>query len=173
LMGVSVLEWAAPITESGVQFLPQGPATRLRWVPCARWVHDDPEALDLIFMGEVNLQAEVVLTGDSHSYGQICYIPEVTPIIISENPNKIVIQVESRTPGWLVLSDIWYPGWKVLVDNQEVPLLRANYAFRAAAVSAGTHQVSFVYQPASLYVGALVSLLALGIGGYFQLRKRN
>jgi len=59
-----------------------------------------------------------------------------------------------------VVADVWYPGWQAFVDGEQTELLRANYLFRAAAVPAGVHEVKFVYQPRSFYVGAVISIAA-------------
>ncbi|MEK7785296.1 MAG: YfhO family protein, partial [Chloroflexota bacterium] len=65
--------------------------------------------------------------------------------------------------GYVVLSDTYYPGWRVFVDGEPQPLLRANYLFRAVAVPAGQHEVVFEYAPLSATVGLAVSIVSLVI----------
>lgn len=62
--------------------------------------------------------------------------------------------------GYVVLSDTYYPGWRVRVDGQEQPLLIADLNFKAVAVPAGTHTVSFDYAPFSVTLGLVVSAIA-------------
>ena len=61
----------------------------------------------------------------------------------------------------LVLSDMYYPGWKAFVDGEETKIYRADYTFRAIPLNAGTHQVEFVYDPISFKVGAGVTVLGI------------
>jgi len=88
--------------------------------------------------------------------GELSLLPVVN--LSTETPNRLVVQVDSANSGWLVLSDVWYPGWQARVDGQRVPLLRANYLFRAVAVQAGQHEVIFTYQPGSFWIAAAISL---------------
>jgi uncharacterized membrane protein YfhO len=62
-----------------------------------------------------------------------------------------------------VLTDQEYPGWSVTVNGARAPVLRANHAFRAVAVPAGESVVVWTYRPLSLWVGAIVSLVTLGV----------
>lgn len=78
-------------------------------------------------------------------------------------PNRVEVEVGDGPPGWLVLTDLWYPGWTVSVDGIAVPLLRADFLFRAVAVGAGRHSVVFSFQPRSFELGRTVSLVALGV----------
>ncbi len=61
----------------------------------------------------------------------------------------------------LVLNDVHYPGWRAYVDGDEVPVFRANHAFRAIFLPGGARQVNFVFQPWSVRVGTIISLVAL------------
>lgn len=61
---------------------------------------------------------------------------------------------------FLVLTDAFYPGWKAFVDGKETKIYRANFAFRAVAVPAGKHTVSFTYDPESLRLGLLISMIS-------------
>ncbi len=75
--------------------------------------------------------------------------------------NKVNLSVNLNSPSIVVLTDNFYPGWKVLVDGTESKLFRANYSFRAVMVSAGQHKVSFVYDPPVFKLGLLVSSLSI------------
>jgi len=81
--------------------------------------------------------------------------------ILSYAPQHIVIQVEADQPGYLVLTDAFYPGWQATVDGTPTPILRADPYFRAVRLEAGQHQVEFVYRPLSLRLGAALSSLSL------------
>ncbi len=89
---------------------------------------------------------------------------------------EIGLEVASSAPGWLVLSDAWYPGWVASVNGANVPLERANLMFRSLPLPAGDSVVSLRYQPAWL-PGALLAglgawivwLLAFGL----SLRKES
>lgn len=70
--------------------------------------------------------------------------------------NEIRLEAEVVREGYLVLSEVYYPGWTSYVDGTEVPLLRVNYAFRAVCLEPGTHEVRLVFAPTSWKVGLLI-----------------
>jgi hypothetical protein len=78
-------------------------------------------------------------------------------------PNRVVIDAESDVAGYLVLADLWYPGWECTVDGEAVPVRRANYVFRAVELPAGRHEVVFRFKPESYRLGRWVSATALAV----------
>jgi uncharacterized membrane protein YfhO len=99
--------------------------------------------------------------------------------VLRYGSNALKIQVDTPQAGYLVLSDPFYPGWRAAVDGQPVEILRANYAFRAVAVPAGTHQVTMGFRPGTVLVGGgisvltLVVLLALGSAALVRRRREG
>ena len=83
--------------------------------------------------------------------------------IVAYEPERVEIQTSLDAPGYLVLTDAYYPGWTVEVDGRPVQLLRADLYFRAVALDAGDHHVVFRFQPASVRWGLITSLIA-GLG---------
>jgi len=81
--------------------------------------------------------------------------------ITSYQNEKITLSVNAPADGFLVLSEIYYPGWKAKVDGKEEKIYQADYILRAVYLPKGTHQVEFVFDPQSLKWGALISLAAL------------
>jgi hypothetical protein len=80
--------------------------------------------------------------------------------------------VQAPRAGWLVVRDLYWPGWRAAVDGKAVPIRPADGLFRAVAVPAGDHEVRFWYRPASFLLGVLVSLLtALGLAWGIRTRS--
>ncbi len=74
---------------------------------------------------------------------------------------KSIIKVNTNKDGFLFISDAWYPGWKAKIDNENVQIYRADYAFRAVPITAGEHKVELIYYPEIFKIGKGLSLLAL------------
>jgi hypothetical protein len=84
-----------------------------------------------------------------------------TTTIRDYRPNYIAIEVTGTASGWLVLTDVWYPGWNCSVDSEHVRVYRANTLFRAVHIDAGQHEIVFRFVPESYRWGSIVSLTAL------------
>jgi hypothetical protein len=85
-----------------------------------------------------------------------------TARISREGRAWVEVELEACGPGYLVLSDWFYPGWEATRDGASVPVLRADALLRAVPVPSGAHTVRFAYRPGSFWLGALLSGMALG-----------
>lgn len=80
-------------------------------------------------------------------------------------------------PALVVLSDVFYPGWKLFVDGVETPILRVNRLMRGVVIPPGEHRILYVYEPMSVRLGAgltllgLIGLAALGIAARRQVDR--
>jgi hypothetical protein len=83
--------------------------------------------------------------------------------ITTYTPEKIELSVKLNSPGWLVLTDTYYPGWQAYIDHLETEILQTNIMFRAIKVPAGQHHIIFRYVPGSFYLGLLLSLAGFSI----------
>lgn len=81
-------------------------------------------------------------------------------IIKRYSPNEVIIEARSEG-GVLVLSDLYYPGWKVVVNGKEAPVLKAYGLLRGVVIPRGRSTVIFNYRPYSFYAGIFISLLSL------------
>ena len=81
--------------------------------------------------------------------------------ILSYSSNRMALEVDNSSPGFLVLSELYYPGWKVFVDNEEVEVKRANYLLRSVFIDAGRHKVKMFFDPLSLKIGLVMTFAAL------------
>lgn len=77
---------------------------------------------------------------------------------------RIRLNCNSNTDGFLVLNDLYYPGWRVYVDGKEQEIYKTDYIFRSVYLQSGEHEVIFIYKPISFYVGVLIS--GISVLGY-------
>src|SRR5262249_6583723 len=91
-----------------------------------------------------------------------------------------VVEAELASPGLLVLSEAWYPGWKAVVksgaETRETTIYRTNRVLRGVWLSAGKQTVEFRYEPESVYRGGTISgisWLALTALGLMVLLRRR
>lgn len=96
--------------------------------------------------------------------------------LVDYEPERVVASASSTRASLLVLTDIYYPGWKAFLDGRRVPLERVNYLLRGVAVPAGEHRVELRYEPTSFRLGWMISLataLALIGAVLFHFRRRT
>ncbi len=86
--------------------------------------------------------------------------------IAARTNNHLWIEMNSIAPGYLVMTEAFYPGWKAYVDGVPTKVLRADYAFKAVRVPSGAHRVELVFEPISFLVGGagFVTAFVLAIG---------
>jgi hypothetical protein len=94
--------------------------------------------------------------------------------VVNLSANVMEVKTTSRSPAFLVTSDLFYPGWHVSIDSNEVELYQTNYAFRGVVVPAGNHVVRFEFRPRSFYYGAAISVIALVllVGCAWSIKKK-
>ena len=127
---------------------------------------------------ELSLERTVVIEPDGR--GQY---PQLTPghgslreyarIVDGPDPDQLTIEAHLDSPGLVVLSDTYYPGWRAWVDDVPVSIHPANLLFRAVPVPAGTHVVTMRYQPRYFRAGVVLFLLSAATCGALVVRSRR
>ncbi|HPO16177.1 MAG TPA: YfhO family protein [Candidatus Hydrogenedentes bacterium] len=87
-------------------------------------------------------------------------------VIDDRTPNSVRVTLKDLPDARiLTFLDSYYPGWYAWVDGEEVEIMRADDAFKAIAVPAGTHQVFFKFESVAAYIGLVLSIIAYAILG--------
>ncbi|MCA9815129.1 MAG: YfhO family protein [Cyanobacteria bacterium HKST-UBA01] len=165
----------------------------LKSVPEAYFVHnvkiveDDKAAIAALKSSQFDAWREVILErgepgvteveqllafGAENSYQKI--VPQK---VSRPNANQIEMLADLNKPSLLVLTDIFYPGWKARIDNREVAIMHVNFLFRGITVPAGEHRIQFEYSPGSFKLGVgcfffyILAVLTLGFCRIRQWRR--
>ena len=93
--------------------------------------------------------------------------------VISYSLERIILKTSSNRPGYLVVSEVFYPGWRASVDGQGVEIYRGNYLFRVIPLDAGEHEVRMSFVSWPLRIGAVISLVALTLSLCFLVIRKG
>jgi len=101
--------------------------------------------------------------------------------LVKYSPNELTYKSNSSSDQLAVFSDIWYgpnKGWQAYIDGQKVDHIRVNYILRALKVPAGSHDIKFVFEPSTIKIGNIISLISsliilLIMGLYFWTSYKN
>ena len=104
---------------------------------------------------------------------------DATAEAVVERVTDTMVEVRTRSSvgSFLVLSDVFYPGWSVTIDGVPSRLYQTDYVLRGAVVPAGAHLVKFEFTPRTFYAGVgitvLASIITIGIPIVGVLRGRQ
>jgi hypothetical protein len=97
-----------------------------------------------------------------------------TPIEwLGYGPNGFELKVNSDRDALLVVSELWYPGWRATVNGQLTDIVRADWLLRAIAVPRGPVLVRFQYRPKSLLIGSAFCFFGFSLAIILLLPRFN
>ena len=71
--------------------------------------------------------------------------------------NRYEYQIESKEGNFLILSQIWYPGWTATVDGSKTKVYRTNHALIGCFIPAGQHHLVLEMTSASFMYGIIAA----------------
>lgn len=78
--------------------------------------------------------------------------------IVSYGENEMELKASMHEAGYLVLSEINYPGWNAYVNGQRASLLTGNRIFRVLPLPKGDHKIVIKFEPDSFWIGLIISV---------------
>lgn len=148
------------------EFLDYNP--RVFMVPAVVYENDPQKIKSQILGIEFDPLSKIYVEEDIEELNSVSGLVATTNII-SYQDNRVEIETQSSTDGFLYLSDTYYPGWKAIVCNKQnrdcrqEKIYRANYAFRAVHVPGGENRVIFFFQSDSFNLGLKITSVVLVI----------
>jgi len=109
--------------------------------------------------------AAVALVEDGPEQDSGAADPNADVRVTDYAPTRIALQSRAATPTFLVLSEIFFPGWQATVDGVAAPIRQTDYVLRGMALPAGVHRIELIYAPRSVRIGAAISAAALLVIG--------
>ncbi|MBI2080112.1 MAG: hypothetical protein HYT86_00025 [candidate division NC10 bacterium] len=80
--------------------------------------------------------------------------------VVDAADGYLAVQTESQRNRFLVISEIWHPGWRARLDGREIPLHRTDLALMGAWIPAGKHHLMLEFRPLHWRTALTISMLS-------------
>ncbi len=129
-------------------------------------VEDHEAAWQAIHAAGFDPRATAVVEGGAVAAGGQAQVTD-----LRRTGNRFSFQVTADAPAFVVVSQIWYPGWQVRIDGAAAGApRRTNFLFQGVAVPAGTHAVELRFAPTLWWVGWLLAGIGAAAAGVLAWR---
>lgn len=122
-----------------------GQLPRARWVDSVANVRDEDDAEATLRHTDVRKVAVTIGGGETRQDPPP--LPWETVRLEDWAAGALSVATTSDRERFLLISEVWHPGWKASLDGAFVPLLRADLALMGLRVPAGEHIVRLRFTP--------------------------
>lgn len=126
-----------------------------------RIIRNQQQMLQQIQNGRFNPRQEVLLDHETGIKESNSFQGSVQ--ISSKSPDVVNLQTDFSSDGYLVIAENNFPGWHAEVDGKSAPILKANYAFQALALTQGKHSIKMEFRPDYYIVSLIISVASFVI----------
>lgn len=137
---------------------------RIQLIQDAVFASDTANAFQQIHDPTFNPTAQVVLEIPA---GYQAASPAGTPtpatnlFYTSYGAGQFGLVVDATQAAYVVVAEVWYPGWGATLNGKPATILRANTAFMAVAVPPGESSLNFQFTSPLFNLGALITAATL------------
>ena len=87
--------------------------------------------------------------------------------------NKYEYQIESRGNNFLILSQVWFPGWKATLDGSQLKLYRTNHALMGCIIPIGQHRLVLRMTSPPFTLGLITAGAAIVLLAFFSIAQHR
>jgi len=134
---------------------------------------DERTAFDILKKREMDFSKQAVVEMRDTSFAEAAQ-GTADIEILEYTPNHILFQIEGlEHDSMCIVTETYYPGWRAYADRAEIPIYKANGAFRGVMVPAGTRVLEMRFSQNNFYRASGVSLFFLIAGIVVLLLPRH
>ena len=130
-------------------------------LPRAFWVENVVGAEDerhmIALMKEHNLRRTAIVQGLGQTPRRSSASAADHVGVKEARPGHLALHVECQAPRFLVISEVWHPGWRAFMDGQKLQLHRTDLALMGLWVPSGRHELVLRFRPLYWSLGLGIS----------------
>ncbi|MGN8225771.1 YfhO family protein [Gracilimonas sp. BCB1] len=151
-----------PVFESqnGVVYENQNVLPKAFFVDSVLTVQDPNSAFNYLMPGQTDL-SETAIVETSETLNSSQDTTSTVEITDYTGP-EMTLEISRSQPGFLVLSEVYYPaGWTAMLNGEEIPIYKTNYFLRGMDIPAGNHTLELNFMPRSYEIGVMLAWISV------------
>ena len=128
--------------------------------------------VDSLVYADTPIEAFDFISNPEVDYSKVAVVENMASVNTGEDPMSLVeitkytgpeieMNISRSKPGFLVLSEIFYPaGWVATLDGEEIEINKTNYVLRGMKIPAGDHKLVMEFRPNSYELGATLGWIS-------------
>ncbi len=181
LLNVRYLASAFPMAWSGLELETQIDDTFVytnKYQQPPAWVVHQTSSPQTDWLSQLAQMPDVANVALVEGQPQLTSNTPASPVTITNyGPNIITLQTSLTEAGWLIMSELWYPGWQATVNGSPRPVEKVNGIFRGIYLAEpGQYEIAMIYQSPIIVWGTRLSLLGgvvVVIGGILMWKQSH
>lgn len=146
------------------------PAPRFQTPARVHIVDDESEVLAVLGRADFDPRKEaVVLSDDAATLGLEGRDPKgwdregaaARIEVLSYRPTRVSLRYEAEVQTAMLIADTFHVGWSATVDGKDLPLVRADHAFRMVLLPPGRGTLEMTFMPRTFLIGTAVAFAGL------------
>lgn len=130
---------------------------------------NDDEIIGRMAASRSGMRSEAFLTGAAPPVDSCA--GEDGMVLSARRLNGLRIDARMGCKGMVIASEVFAPGWRAYVDGKPETIWPAYTFLRGVIVPAGNHRIEMVYRPASVILGAMMTLIGAMMSLYMLVRR--
>lgn len=140
---------------------------RAFWAEKVVMVKDLSEAIDQIKSSNLRETAIVLDREDAESPLPAGGRVAPAPSVLHASDGHLSLRTQTRDDSFLVISEVWHPGWRARLDGRPIDLHQTNLALMGTWVERGSHVLKLTFRP--LFWSWAVKITLIGMTIFFVL----
>jgi hypothetical protein len=83
--------------------------------------------------------------------------------VLASRAGRLSLRTETANRRFLVISEVWHPGWTASLDGKPAPTYQTDLALLGIWVPGGAHAIEMVFEPPGWHFGTAVSGMAAAV----------
>ncbi len=129
----------------------------------SRAIHasDHHSAMRLLASGDLDIRSTLIIEG-LDDVDNVEYDRGWSALVLSRyEPHIIEAKALSKDGGYLLINDVYYPGWEAFINGKAALIYPCQLMFRCLKLPPGEADIRMIYNPFSFRLGAYITLLSL------------
>jgi hypothetical protein len=124
---------------------------------------------------KTNLRRQAVIGAEDGKAARYPSLPDPKDRvdIARSEPGNLVLQLTNANRRFLVISEVWHPGWTATIDGRPLPLHQTDLALLGAWIEPGEHRLVLAFTPSNWRLGLILSAIALAIWLFLLIHDRR